>query len=97
MNICVSNCLIYENHGCLIKIRCGPCSRFENIPFSNLVMTDVTGPISIGVGRRQHRSNGGSFNTQTNLSASSETHTEPAATLPAGIVRHISFMGFEPP
>ncbi|MES2278988.1 MAG: glycosyl hydrolase family 28 protein [Bacteroidota bacterium] len=49
-NITVSNCLIYETYGCPIKMRCGPGSRFENISFSNIVMKDVTGPISIGLG-----------------------------------------------
>ncbi|MDR6941135.1 glycoside hydrolase family 28 protein [Mucilaginibacter pocheonensis] len=49
-NIMVSNCLIYETYGCPIKMRCSPGSRFENITFSNLVMKDVTGPISIGLG-----------------------------------------------
>jgi hypothetical protein len=49
-NITVSNCLIYETYGCPIKMRCSPGSRFENISFSNLVMKDVTGPISIGSG-----------------------------------------------
>jgi polygalacturonase len=49
-NITVSNCLIYETYGCPIKMRCSPGSRFENISFSNLVMRDVTGPISIGLG-----------------------------------------------
>lgn len=49
-NITVSNCLIYETYGCPIKMRCGPGSRFENISFSNIVMKDVTGPVSIGVG-----------------------------------------------
>ena len=49
-NITVSNCLIYETYGCPVKMRCGPGSRFENISFSNIVMKDVTGPISIGVG-----------------------------------------------
>lgn len=49
-NITVSNCLIYETYGCPIKMRCSPGSRFENITFSNLVMKDVTGPISIGLG-----------------------------------------------
>jgi len=51
-NITVSNCLIYEVYGCPIKMRCSPGSRFENISFSNLVMKDVTGPISIGNGER---------------------------------------------
>lgn len=49
-NIVVSNCLIYECYGCPIKLRCGPGSRFENMSFSNIVMKDVTGPISIGLG-----------------------------------------------
>lgn len=49
-NITISNCLIYETYGCPIKMRCGPGSRFENISFSNIVMQDVTGPVSIGLG-----------------------------------------------
>jgi hypothetical protein len=53
-NIAVSNCLIYTTFGCPIKMRCGPGSRFENISFSNLVMQDVTGPISISVGPGEH-------------------------------------------
>lgn len=48
-NITVSNCVIYETYGCPIKMRCGARSRFENITFSNLIMKDVTGPISIGL------------------------------------------------
>jgi hypothetical protein len=55
-NIAVSNCLIYDTYGCPIKMRCGPGSRFENMSFSNLVMRNVTGPISIGVGPREHPS-----------------------------------------
>ncbi len=51
-NISVSNCLIYQTYGCPIKLRCGPGSRFENMTFSNLVMQNVTGPISIGLGNR---------------------------------------------
>jgi polygalacturonase len=56
-NIAVSNCLIYGTYGCPIKMRCGPGSRFENISFSDLVMKDVTGPISIGLGPRASRRN----------------------------------------
>lgn len=48
-NITVSNCIIYETYGCPIKMRCAQGSRFENILFSNLIMKDVTGPISIGL------------------------------------------------
>jgi hypothetical protein len=54
-NITVSNCIIYECYGCPVKMRCGPGSRFENIHFSNIVMKDVTGPISIGNGPRERR------------------------------------------
>jgi hypothetical protein len=48
-NITVSNCIIYDTFGCPIKIRCGGQSRMENISFSNLIMKNVTGPISIGL------------------------------------------------
>jgi polygalacturonase len=49
-NITISNCLIYSTWGCPIKMRCDSRSRYENISFSNIVMKDVTGPISIGLG-----------------------------------------------
>jgi len=49
-NITVSNCLIYETYGCPIKLRCSSGSRFENMSFSNIVMQNVSGPISIGLG-----------------------------------------------
>jgi hypothetical protein len=48
-NIAVSNCLFHQVFGCPIKLECGSNSRFENMSFSNLVMKDVTGPISIGL------------------------------------------------
>jgi polygalacturonase len=83
-NITVSNCLIYQTYGCPIKMRCGPGSRFENISFSNLVMKDVTGPISIGLGPRRPR-------------AASPQNTPPSEPLEGtsqpGIVRNISFNG----
>lgn len=56
-NITISNCLIYQTYGCPIKLHFGPESRARNIVFSNLVMQDVTGPISI------NRSNRGRQNT----------------------------------
>jgi len=56
-NITISNCLIYETYGCPIKMRCGPGSRFEHIAFSNIVMRDVTGPISIGLGVQNSQQN----------------------------------------
>ena len=55
-NITISNCVIYETYGCPVKMRCGARSRFENITFSNLVMKDVTGPISIGLDSTSRRS-----------------------------------------
>jgi polygalacturonase len=48
-NITISNCVIYDTYGCPIKMRCGARARFENITFSNLIMKNVTGPISIGL------------------------------------------------
>jgi hypothetical protein len=48
-NIAISNCVIYDTYGCPIKMRCGARSRFENITFSNLIMKNVTGPISVGL------------------------------------------------
>jgi hypothetical protein len=48
-NITISNCVIYDTFGCAIKMRCGANSRLENIAFSNIIMNNVTGPISIGL------------------------------------------------
>jgi hypothetical protein len=45
-NITVSNCIIYDTYGCPIKIASSGRSRFENMLFSNLVMRNVTGPIT---------------------------------------------------
>lgn len=56
-DITISNCIIYETYGCPIKMRCGPGSRFENITFSNIVMRDVTGPVSIGLGVQNSQQN----------------------------------------
>ncbi|HWR37442.1 MAG TPA: glycosyl hydrolase family 28 protein [Clostridia bacterium] len=78
-NITVSNCLIYDTFGCPIKLRCSSGSRFENISFSNLVMKNVTGPISIGLGPQPRRAD----------------RPAPETTTPEkpGIVRNISFSG----
>ena len=47
-NITVSNCIIYETYGCPIKMSGrGEETRFENMTFSNIIMKDVTGPISL--------------------------------------------------
>ena len=51
-DITISNCIIYETYGCPIKMHFGPESRVRNIVFSNLVLRDVTGPISIDLNNR---------------------------------------------
>ncbi|SPE37820.1 Glycoside hydrolase, family 28 [Candidatus Sulfopaludibacter sp. SbA3] len=76
-NISVSNCLIYDTYGCPIKIRGGEGPRLENISFSNIVMKNVTGPISICLGPRNQRPGAG--------------QTEQPQT--QGVVRNISFRG----
>ena len=53
-NITISNCVIYETYGCPIKMQFGPDSQAENILFNNLVLQDVTGPISIDVRGGNH-------------------------------------------
>jgi hypothetical protein len=55
-HITVTNCSIYETYGCPIKLSCSGRSRFENMVFSNLMMRNVTGPISIGLDSRGRRS-----------------------------------------
>jgi len=51
-NVTISNCVIYETYGCPIKMQFGPESQAQNILFSNLVMQDVTGPVSIDLNNR---------------------------------------------
>jgi len=46
-NVVISNCVIYETYGCPIKMHFGRDSQVRNILFSNLILQDVTGPISI--------------------------------------------------
>ncbi len=54
-DITVSNCVLREVYGCPMKFQGDPGSIFENISFSNLVLDDVTGPISISVGKGRRR------------------------------------------
>jgi hypothetical protein len=92
-NITVSNCLIYETYGCPIKMRCGPGSRFENISFSNLVMTNVTGPISIGLGPRGQRRPPATAPDAQSAAPSNSPAALPEPEGAPGIVRNISFRG----
>jgi len=71
-NITVSNCILDIVFGCPIKMQGGwGRSRFENMVFSNLVMNNVTGPISISMGRGQRRRPPGAF-------AAGQTNAMPA-------------------
>lgn len=54
-NIAVSNCVLHEVYGCPMKFQGDPGSEFKNISFSDLVLDDVTGPISISVGKGRRR------------------------------------------
>lgn len=103
-NITVSNCLIYDTYGCPVKMRCGPGSRFENISFSNLVMKNVTGPISIGLGAGRRRqpppaepTAQNQTNTQPTLPSSAPTGAQLEdsgnSPLEGGVVRNITFSG----
>ncbi|MGP8243065.1 MAG: glycoside hydrolase family 28 protein [Bryobacteraceae bacterium] len=54
-NVTISNCVIYETYGCPIKMQFGAESQVRNLLFSNLVLQDVTGPISINRSNRARR------------------------------------------
>lgn len=55
-NIAVSNCVLSVVDGCPFKFQGDAGSRFENMSFSDIVLDQVTGPISISVGARKSRS-----------------------------------------
>jgi polygalacturonase len=74
-DIAISNCVLREVYGCPMKFQGDPGSTFENISFSNLVLDDVTGPISISIGKGRRR-------------ASDAPLTDE---LPPVVVRNISF------
>ncbi|HEX4029925.1 MAG TPA: glycosyl hydrolase family 28 protein [Terracidiphilus sp.] len=57
-DIAISNCVLHQVYGCPMKFQGDPGSVFENISFSNLVLDDVTGPISISVGKGHRRASG---------------------------------------
>ena len=54
-DIAISNCVLREVYGCPMKFQGDPGSIFENISFSDLVLDDVTGPISISIGKGRRR------------------------------------------
>jgi hypothetical protein len=79
-NITVSNCVLHQVYGCPFKFHGSPGSRFENMSFSNLVLDDVTGPISMSVGPP----------ARSNQPAAPPASSPPAGAAP-GIIRNISF------
>jgi polygalacturonase len=54
-NVTVSNCVIYETYGCPIKMRFDGATHAQNLSFSNLIMKDVTGPITVGFDVKSRR------------------------------------------
>ncbi|HTL43484.1 MAG TPA: glycosyl hydrolase family 28 protein [Vicinamibacterales bacterium] len=54
-NVTVSNCVLHQVFGCPFKFQGRPGSRYENMSFSNLILQDVTGPISISIGPLEQR------------------------------------------
>jgi hypothetical protein len=80
-NITVSNCVLDQVYGCPFKFHGSPGTRFENMTFSNLILKDVTGPISISVGPSANA---------TAPPAGPQPSTAPAGT-PPGIIRNIAF------
>lgn len=69
--------MIYDTYGSVIKMAARAGSRYENITFSNLIMQNVTGPITVGLHSARRTPAVGAAGTATPL--------------PNGIVRNISF------
>ncbi|MBI5767279.1 MAG: right-handed parallel beta-helix repeat-containing protein [Verrucomicrobia bacterium] len=84
-NITVSNCVIYDTYGCAIKMGAGGRSRHQNISFSNLILRNVTGPITLGF-----QSGGGRGGT-AGVSATKATKETSEPPPEPGFVRNISF------
>ena len=77
-NIAVSNILIYDTYGSPIKISSGGNTQLENLSFSNIVMRNVTGPISVGFNPRRRREG-------------EPTPAPDATPAPPSFVRNLSF------
>jgi polygalacturonase len=83
-NITVSNCVLHQVYGCPLKFHGSPGTRFENMSFSNLVLQDVTGPISISVGPSANA-------TAPPPGTAPQPSAAAASGAPPGIIRNISF------
>jgi len=91
-NIAVSNCVLSVVDGCPFKFQGDAGSRFENMSFSDIVLDEVTGPISISVGSRRSRDGSQEFPPVVVRDISfSHIHgtvtTNPATTLPESTLR----------
>lgn len=89
-NIAISNCVIYQVYGCPIKFQGNPGSRYENISFSNLVLSDVTGPIHVSVGPRAARAATPGAPVTPSNEYDASTRAPRGTTTPA-VLRNISF------
>jgi polygalacturonase len=81
-NITISNCVIYDTFGSVVKMSGRGNSTFEDISFSNLIMRNVTGPITIGLQSRRTPAPG--------QPAPKNPNTNPPT---RGVIRNISFNG----
>lgn len=63
-NVTISNCVIYETYGCPIKMQFDGDAQVQNLAFSNLILQDVTGPITIDVNTRPRRNTDANAPTQ---------------------------------
>lgn len=52
--VTVSNCVIYDTYGCGIKLQISGNSTLEDMTFSNIVMKNVTSPISLRFGNHHY-------------------------------------------
>lgn len=53
-NVTVSNCVIYDTYGCGIKLQVSGNGSMENMTFSNIVMRNVSCPISLRFGNAHY-------------------------------------------
>lgn len=53
-NVTVSNCVIYDTYGCGIKLQISGNGMMEDMTFSNIVMKNVSSPISLRFGNHHY-------------------------------------------
>ncbi len=53
-DVTVSNCVIYDTYGCGIKLQISGNGTMENMTFSNIVMNNVSCPISLRFGNHHY-------------------------------------------